>query len=691
VKLLRTNRRVRRPWVSGSLAGAFTGLAGLVLLLFPAGGVLERLSYDLPFVLRGKVAADEIALVYLDETSHMELKQPMTAPWDRSLHAQLVRRLTADGAKLIVFDILFTEASSNPAADAEFAEAIQRSGRVILAGNFIRRETTSGATNRWEEIPYEPFRVAAVGWGNANLLSDPDYGVRRFFPNLDNLSGQTNIAWLPWSVASHAGGTEPQAPPQSPGERWLNYYGPPGTIPGVSYFLALLPEGVPRGFFKDKIVFVGAQLSADFSGKGKDEFRTPYAYWGSRGYVPGAEIHATATLNLMQRRWLERLGWPFELVLVLGTALLAGIGLMRSHPLVAVLLALAATLVCGLAACLLAWRAGLWFAWAVIVLEIGIALFWSLLANSLRLYVEKRLLEESLEAHLSPKIVKRLLNDPTLRRPGGSVQEVSLLFSDVANFTRISESMHSDDLVRLMNKYFEAALECIHEPDGTVIDLVGDAIFALWNAPVEQGDHRERACRAALRLRDQLIQFDSTQRSLPLRTRVALHAGQVCVGNIGSHNRFNYTAIGENVNLASRLEGLNKRLGTMVLATREIQRAAEESLVWRPLGHFTFKGVGRAVEVYELVGDLEMAEPSRRWREKFAEALQEFRQRQFESAANIFREVNNLRASGERVKTHDTTLIDGDGPSIFYLEKIEELRAFPPAYEWIGEIELKDK
>ena len=129
MKPLRTNRRVRRPWVSGSLAGAFTALVGLVLLFFPAGGVFERLSYDLPFVLRGKVAADEVALVYLDEPSHKELKQPMAAPWDRSLHAQLVTRLTAEGAKLIVFDILFTEASANAAADAEFAEAIRRSGR----------------------------------------------------------------------------------------------------------------------------------------------------------------------------------------------------------------------------------------------------------------------------------------------------------------------------------------------------------------------------------------------------------------------------------------------------------------------------------------------------------------------------------------------------------------------------------
>ena len=275
-------------------------------------------------------------------------------------------------------------------------------------------------------------------------------------------------------------------------------------------------------------------------------------------------------------------------------ALAAGYGLTRVQPLTALLATLLAILLVAVLAHWLAWQWHLWFAWLILVCELWVALLCSVVYNSLRLYVEKKLLEQSLAAHLSPALVKRVLSDPNLRRRGGAKQEVSMLFTDIENFSRISETMHPDDLVNLLNHYFEAALKCIHELDGTVMDLVGDAIFVIWNAPVEQPDHRERACRAALMLQQRLVEFDATQRGFPLRTRVGLHTGVVCVGNIGSEQRLDYAAVGENTNLASRLEGLNKHLGTSVLATREIQRVVEDKLTSRLIGHFQVKGFARA-------------------------------------------------------------------------------------------------
>jgi adenylate cyclase len=690
MKLGTTTSRIRRQGLTGTFSALWTLLFGLVLLFFPIGGGLTRLSYDLPFALRSNLAADGAVVVCMDEVSHTELNQPTTAPWDRSLHARLVDLLTAEGAKAIVFDILFTEPSTNTAADAELAQAIRRSGRVILAGNFNHRETAPGAEARWEELPFEPFRAGAAAWGNANFVPDPDFGVRRFFPNLDNISDQTNVAWLPWAVARFVSPpNHPLSPPDAT-TAWLNYYGPPGSVPSVSYSQALLPDGVEPGFFSNKVVFVGALLSADFSGKGKDEFRTPYGYWG-RGFAPGVEIHATAALNLMHGDWLRRLPLPAEVALAALVAAVAGYGLMRFQPLAAAGLALAGMVGVAVAAHLLAWRAHLWFAWLMPVVEIETALFCSIVLNSIKLYVEKRLLEESLAAHLSPKLVKRLLSDPSLRQLGGSQQEVSILFTDVANFSRISETMNSNDLVRLMNKYFATALQCIHETDGTVIKLIGDAIFAVWNAPLEQPDHRERACRAALLLREKIVEFDSAHLSVPLRTRVGLHAGEACVGNIGSANRFDYTALGDSINLTSRLEGLNKFLGTSVLVTREVQRVVEDSLVWRAVGHFQFKGLGRVVQVYELVGPTELAGPTLAWREQFAAALHEFRLRHFEAAAQRFQKTIELRRGLEPEITTGTTPMTADGPSRFYLEKIEEFRAYPPPQDWMGEIELREK
>jgi adenylate cyclase len=685
-----SGRKDSRFWLSGGVASALTALLGALLLQFPIGGSVTRLSFDLPFALRSDLAVTNVAIVYLDEASHRDLNQPMTAPWDRSLHAKLIEQQTAQGAKAIVFDILFTDPSSNPAADDELASAIKKSGRVILAGNYQQPDTTQGAKGRWEELPYEPFRNAAAGWGNANFPVHPDYGIREFFPTLHDISGQKTVLWLPGAVARFAGVPDQALRSEGTESRWLNYYGPPRTIPADSFFRALQPDGVPPGFFKDKIVFVGAQLSADFSGKGKDEFLTPYAYWG-KGFAPGVEIHATAALNLLRGDWLNRLPPTLELSVVLLFALLAGYGLIHARPLAAVLITLAGIALVAAAALWLVWHWNYWFAWLILVCELWVALLCSVVYNSLRLYVEKKLLEQSLAAHLSPALVKRVLSDPSLRRRGGVKQEVSLLFTDIENFSHISETMHPDDLVNLLNQYFEAALKCIHELDGTVMDLVGDAIFVIWNAPVEQPDHRERACRAALKLRQQLMEFDAAQTGFPLRTRVGLHTGVVCVGNVGSEQRFDYAAVGENTNLASRLEGLNRHLGTAVLATREIQRVVEDKMTTRLIGHFQVKGFVRAIEIHELLGPREMAEPSRPWREKFAEALQQFRKRQFDAAENTFRETMRLRRQIEGSPANGGDRSADDGPSLFYLNKISELRVSPPPNEWIGEVAMKEK
>jgi adenylate cyclase len=530
---------------------------------------------------------------------------------------------------------------------------------------------------RWEELPYEPFREVAAGWGNVNFPVDPDYGIRHFFPTLNKISGQDTILWLPGAVAKFVGVPDDVVRPNGMESRWLNYYGPPGTVPSISYFLALFPDGPPPGFFKDKIVFVGAQLSADFSGKGKDEFLTPYAFWG-KGFAPGVEIHATAVENLIRHDWLNRLPPVLELLVVLLAAMLAGYGLIRVLPLTAVLLTLVGTMFVAAAAHWLVWHWNYWFAWLILVCELWVALLCSVAYNSLRLYVERKLLEQSLAAHLSPALVKRVLSDPSLRRRGGTKQEVSIMFTDAENFSRISEMMHPDDLVNLLNQYFEAALQCIHETDGTIMDLVGDAIFAIWNAPVEQPDHRERAFQAALKLQQRLAGFKVAQTGFPLRTRIGLHSGVVCVGNIGGEQRFDYAAVGEHTNLASRLEGLNKHFGTSVLATRDIQRVVEDKLTTRLIGHIQLKGFLRAIEIYELLGPRESAEATRPWREKFAEALQHFRRREFDVAEKAFQETIQLRQQS-------------DGPSLFYLGQIAELRVHPPPPEWIGEVVMKGK
>jgi adenylate cyclase len=163
------------------------------------------------------------------------------------------------------------------------------------------------------------------------------------------------------------------------------------------------------------------------------------------------------------------------------------------------------------------------------------------------------------------------------------------------------------------------------------------------------------------------------------------------VGNIGGEHRFDYAAVGENTNLASRLEGLNRHFGTDVLATREIQRVVENELTSRLMGHIQVKGFARAIEVHELLGPKAMAEASRPWREKFAVALQHFRNRRFDPAKEAFEETIRLRRQIESSPRNGGETPLDDGPSVFYLKQIAELRLNPPPPEWVGEVAMKEK
>ncbi len=317
-----------------------------------------------------------------------------------------------------------------------------------------------------------------------------------------------------------------------------------------------------------------------------------------------------------------------------------------------------------------------WFAWEIIVLaQLPLAWVFSVATNSVQLYVEKQKVEQSLALYLSPKLVKQFAKDPTLLKPGAKKQLLTILFSDIAGFTTISEGMDSDHLALAMNAYFQTAVQnCIFSTDGTVVKYIGDAIFAFWNAPESQGDHSYRACEAALLFRDQPPQYMNDKE---LITRIGLHTGVANVGNFGSMTRVDYTALGENINLASRMEGLNKYLGTRVLITTETQEVAGPKIVTRYLGLFRLKGFERAVGVHELSGRVEEEAESRELRERFAKALAVLATKDFTAAEAAFRHV--LEISPE------------DGPSKFYLEQIEELRNETLPDDWKGEITLKDK
>jgi adenylate cyclase len=385
-------------------------------------------------------------------------------------------------------------------------------------------------------------------------------------------------------------------------------------------------------------------------------------------------IHETAYLNLIRGDYLRRVSW--ERIWTVGLGVVLGTILVLCRPLTAVFVAMLSVLpIAFLDYYLFRWDHE-WFAWVIqAAAQVPVALVWGVAYNSLQLYAEKVRVEQSLSLYLSPKLVKKFARDPTLLKRGAVKHLLTILFTDIADFTALSERMDPDELARLMNEYFQTAVQnCIHPTDGTVVKYIGDAIFAFWNAPELQEDHAYQACDAALRFRA-LKPLQANGRELI--TRIGLHTGVANVGNFGSDTRVDYTAIGENINLASRMEGLNKYTGTVVLITADTQSEVGSRLITRYLGLFRLKGFEKAVGVYELVGWPEQEAESRELRDRFARALEKFVKRDFAGAEEDFHCA--LKISPQ------------DGPAKFYLEQIEELCAAEPPADWKGEITLTDK
>lgn len=623
-------------------------------------------------VSRGDRPADEAVIVYLDEKSHRQLGQPLNAPWDRTLHAKLIDRLTASGARAIIFDVVFSDPSiKGPESDELFVRAIKSSGRVILAADRI----PVGPKESQTIPPIDILLTNAAGVGSAEMLTDSDLTVRKHTP-------EEELPSLSWAAAEFL-----QAPVTTNvltrnQPRWMNYYGRPGSIPGKSYCDALDPAVVPDGFFRRKVVFVGSRIITKFAGERKDEYRTPFGIVttqkmirdGASLFVPGVEIQATAFLNLLRGEWWTRLSDAKERSIIATAGFLVGLILARLRPLMACIVALGSLAIlytlCGAVTSHLEW-----FVVFIMVVQIGFALILSASYNSIQAYVQKRLAEQTLALYLSPKLVKQYASEGKVLKPGAEKQVLTLFFSDIADFTRISEGMDSDHLAHLMNNYFETAVsQCIHKTDGTVVKYIGDAIFAFWNAPEAQADHQLRACQAVLHFRQ--VKANAPD-GTPLYTRIGIHTGEANVGNFGSVERVDYTALGESVNLASRLEGLNKYLGTQSLMSGATQAGVGDRLITRCLGSFYLKGFEKPVEVFELVGWPDEAEASRAWRESFAQALKNYQAGEFVLAEMGFNKTVELKPN--------------DGPSRYYLSRLEELKEQPLPEDWTGATIMKEK
>jgi len=648
---------------------ALVAAVGAAFLLFRFGGPLERLSYDLPFPIRTTLAAPEVVLIYIDEESGRQLKQDFRKPVDRALHTQLLDRLTNDGAKFVYYDIYFGGSDADPQKDEAFAEAIRKNGHVVLIANF-----QSGLEgNVYSERVYPPapdFRKAGAAWGVAILEPGPDYAVRRL------TNGTNDRPSASWVAAEKVGAEVTKEPERRLDPRWLNYFGPSGTIASVTFHQALYENGVPPNFFRDKIVFIGSKLSIGGPTFQREEFNNPFSRWGALP-SPGAEVHATEFLNLTHGNWLRRLPTAVELslIIIFGVAL----GLLGNYltPKSGILLMVGLALVLSIATILAFIHLHIWWNWLVpVMIQTPIAMAWSSGSQYFQEARRRAALRQAFAYYLSPQMADKIAQLDFDLKPGGKVVDASLLFTDCKGFTTVSEELNDPEkLSELLIEYFTQTSKCVLDNGGTIIKYIGDSVMAAWGAPIEDPNHPQRAVRAALELS---AASKLVVRGRVLTTRVGVSTGRVLAGNLGSPYRFDYTCIGDTTNLASRLEGMNKMVGTDVLISESTAKRLDKQFVTRLVGHFAVAGKTHGIAVHEVVAIHNDGEAAPEWLRCFNEALEAIHCGEFEEAKRMLRKTIWQRG-GE------------DGPSQFYLKKIAALEKADQLREWTGVVRLDEK
>lgn len=659
-----------------ALAGAALAVAAGYLALTGLGGNLVSLSYDLPFLASKAGLPENLCIVELDELDEQRSSDDPRGrkTISRNRQAELLDKLGTAGARAVIYDIHFGD--SVPGVDEEFAAAIRRfrtndadgdplpEGKerpVFLAAVRDKSEMT-GVRSR-AILRATPVLMEAAGSRN--------YGVAAYLDDLHlarriTTGGERrSTASLCWVAAEALGGDLEEG---NRGEaRWLNYPGPPPLpIPTYKASTLLDPIGFNPSLLEGRIVMVGAQRKLIGEQLGEDLFATPFHRVHSEKrheYLSGVELQALMLANLLDGNWLTRSSPKFERILVLSGGILFGLLLAFLRPVRSFILAVAGIVALAAAAVCSVRYGETWFPWAVVAFaQIPVALVWGSASHfyverffRLRLSEEQRALREAFAKYLSPPMLDQLIREGFQTRLGGEKVQAAMLFTDLENFTAMCERARDPEwVINTLNDYFQRTTMHIFAHDGVVVNFTGDGIFAAWGAPLPDRDGPRHAVRAAW---DLFLSAKLLADGEELHTRVGVHVGEVVAGNVGSTRHLDYTLIGDHVNLASRLESLNKQLGTSILLSEAIHQHLDTEFITRRVGAFRVKGRAEAITIHELIGpSLHTSPPP--WIDRYHLALEALKAGDLGRARAAFTKV-------EAARQH------GDGPSRFFLKAIE--------------------
>ncbi len=561
---------------------------------------IERWAYNVRFDLRGPMKPKTpIVIVSIDEDSFDELG--LQWPWPRAIHGQFLDIVSQGRPAAIGFDIVFPEPSSKgPEDDREFAEAVGRAGNVVLGSAFTEVKGPY-AVKEGLNPPITVLRQQAAAYGFVTVIPDEDAFVRstvltRVFQGVELSSFDLHLYRIGVKAGIRAG------PLPHTRSVLVNYRGGPHTFLTIPYYQVLNGEVKPDAL-TGSIVLIGSTSPGLH-----DVFPTPFA---PRGEMPGVEIHANVLETLFQRIPLSRVSvWVVVVLTVIGGLL--GVWLTdRLRPLPALSLIFLLAAVYAVATFVLFVGARLWMD----VAGVPAALFLGYGATVVENFISAQREKQRLSRYFSPAVVAEIVRQKEDAYLASARRRMTVLFSDIRGFTSMSEKMTPEDVVTFLREYFTVMTDVVFQHGGTVDKYIGDGVMALYNVPFDQPDHAAQAVRTALVFQDRLKPLAGRFRAkygTDLNCGVGIHTGDAVVGTIGSEQRLEYTAIGDTINLGSRLEGITKDFHVSIIISESTYEEVKGQFIMRYLGEVKIKGKEIPVQIYTV------AESNRRRSERIA-------------------------------------------------------------------------
>ena len=692
---------ISRPTVTRIALISSISLLLSALTLTPLFSGFELKAYDLlSRMLNPDRGAPEIVMVKVDQQSLDSLaSESVTWPWPRQIYAPMFERLSQ--ADAVFVDINFSEPSSyGNEDDVILAESIARADNVILpvfatankrpldrAGQAflekvsLRLDADPALSQPFAITPIAPLAAAAHGGGNVMIKPDRD-GVYRRLPLLSQAAGHT----LPYFVLGyllekkiitvdhgHLMRNGMALPLEQGGllVRFPRDAEPYRTVPAIDLISDAGAVRYPASYFKGKKVLLGLTAAGLFDLK-------PTAV---SSVSSGALVHAATLDALLHGGYLKRVpDAGVVLLMLLIVVSVCWFVLTHTSMLANLLLLLAMALAAaGVPALLFAQG------WYLMLIPPSASLLVSFAAASICSYAtegrERRFVRRAFSQYMDDTVVSHLLKHPELIKPGGHRRRVTVFFADIAGFTTIAERFPPEETALMLHDVLNAVSEEVIRNHGVIDKYIGDCVMAFWGAPLESPQAGRDACRAALASLEALkrVNADFAARGLgSISMRVGLHTGDAIVGNLGSDRLFDYTVVGDTVNLASRLESANKYFSTRIMISEETLREAGEGFVVRELGLVAVKGKTQPVRIFELLSRQDDApEPLMAWVDGYSKAMEFFHRREWQAALPLFESA----LAGQ----------PQDGPATYYRDWCNSCLASPPLTSDWNVIHMQDK